>query len=114
MVQGLVSVPHCSSERREDFWRIRAILSSDLCGDPDFTVDSPVWDTYHRRHVLLDKRRKSKFLGDKDYNFGSPPQPWQQLPRTPPPPSPPTPHETRDDSENFVASIFHKVQMAHQ
>jgi hypothetical protein len=41
----------------------------DLCRDPDFSVDSPLWDNYHHRNVVLDKRWKDGFLGDKDFNF---------------------------------------------
>jgi hypothetical protein len=36
------------------------------------------------------------------------------MPRTLPPPSLSPPCETRDDSNNFVASIFHEIQMAQQ
>jgi hypothetical protein len=59
-------VAHYASERREEIQRRRAIVPADLRVSPDFAVDSPVWDTYHRRHVLLDKRRKTGFLGNKD------------------------------------------------
>jgi hypothetical protein len=61
---------------------------------------------------VVDKRREVRFLDDKDFNFGLPPWPQWELTRwqhTPPPPSPPL----RDDLEDFVANVFHAIQMAH-
>jgi hypothetical protein len=72
-----------------------------------------LWDNYHHRNVVFDKRRKAGFLGDKDFNFGQPPQPRRELTlrlRTLPPPSAPM----LDDSDDFVANVFHTIQMARQ
>jgi hypothetical protein len=62
---------------------------------------------------VLDKRRKLGFLGNKDYNFGPTPRPRWELSRwsrTPPPPSP----LPLDDFDDFVASVFHVIQMVQQ
>ena len=45
-------------------------LMLDLLHDLDFVVDSTSWDNYHHWDVVLDKRQKARFLGDKDYNIG--------------------------------------------
>jgi hypothetical protein len=68
-------VPHSSPWWEAEIECRHAILPSNLLRDPDFAVDSPMWDNYHHYHVVLDKRRKAGFLGDKDFNFSRPPRP---------------------------------------
>jgi hypothetical protein len=75
-----------------------------------------MWDTYHHEYAVLDDRRKAAFLGDKDYNFVPPtPCPRRLFQRTPPPSSPPPPpaQKKRDGSNNFVATVFDEIQIAH-
>jgi hypothetical protein len=84
----VLTIQHSGPERLEEIERGSAILSPDIRCNTDFTVGYPMWNTYHRRHVVLDKQRKAGFLGDKDYSFGPPPRHRRPLLRTLPPPSP--------------------------
>jgi hypothetical protein len=96
----ILPVPHSSPERDVEIERQRTNLPPDLLHDSDFVADSPMCNNYYHRHVVLDKRRKAGFLGDKEYNFS-----WPPRPPTPPPKSTPP----WDDN---VAYVLHAIQMA--
>jgi hypothetical protein len=83
-----------------------ALLLPDLPDDPAYGIDPPGGTTTADTKPT---RRRARFLVDWDYTFGPPPRPRRPLPRAPPPP---LPHETRDDSNDFFANVFHDIQMA--
>jgi hypothetical protein len=69
-----------------------------------------MWNNYDHRHIVLDKRRKVGFLSDKDFNFSHPPWPRRELTLRSPRPRHPS-SLPQDDSEDYVASVFHAIQM---
>jgi hypothetical protein len=69
-VVPIPSVPHPGPQWNVEIERQCSFLPPYLLHDPDFAVDSPMWDNYHHHHVVLNKRQGAGFLGDKDFNFG--------------------------------------------
>lgn len=116
---SILPVPRFGPEQIEEIRRRRAVLPPDLGDDPAYAINSPRWDDYCRYET--EKGRKAGFLADRDYNFGPPARRHRPLTRTSPPPPPPRPKEmwgedilgmvVWDDSDGFIASVFHDIQM---